>query len=60
MGLVTDRVEKTQGRATLLAASATHDYGFRVRLVGHTDYKILDSDGFLLVGKMVKRQRKIK
>jgi CRISPR-associated endoribonuclease Cas2 subtype I-E len=56
---VTDRVEKTQGRATLLAASVAHDYGFRVRLVGHTDYKIVDSDGFLLVGKTVKRHRKV-
>jgi CRISPR-associated endoribonuclease Cas2 subtype I-E len=57
---VVQRVEQTRGRATLLAASAACEYGFRVRLIGHTDYKIIDSDGFLLVGKTVRRQRKVK
>lgn len=53
------RVEQTQGRATILAASSAQEYGFRVRLIGHTDYRIIDSDGFLLVGKTVKRKRKV-
>lgn len=54
------QVEKTRGRATLLAASSLQEQGFRLRLIGHTDYKLIDSDGFFLVGKTVKRQRKVK
>ena len=57
---VVEHVEKTRGRATILAAAKDTEYGFRVRLIGYTDYKIVDIDKFFLVGKVVKRQRKRK
>lgn len=53
------RVEDTKGRATLLAA-APQDFGFRVRLIGHTDYAVVSCDGLQLVGRAVKRKRKRK
>ena len=55
---VLKKVEQTRGRATILAAAKDCEYGFRVRLIGHTDYKIVDSDGLLLVGRTVQRKRK--
>lgn len=52
------RVEQTHGRATILAAAKDTEYGFRVHLIGYTDYKVVDNDGFSLVGKTVRRKRK--
>lgn len=51
------RVKETSGKATWLRADS-RELGFKVEMVGHKNYQVMDCDGWHLMARRVTRNRK--
>ncbi|MHB8564486.1 MAG: type I-E CRISPR-associated endoribonuclease Cas2 [Acidiferrobacteraceae bacterium] len=52
------KVKETSGKATWLSA-ASSELGFKVEMVGHKNYQVMDCDGWPLIARRVKCHRKV-